>query len=66
MSLEDDVKHILDGLVEPPRADSWGGPMGPDSDTLDEEQWRPMVLGRLDRLHAAILRLARDLDTPST
>jgi hypothetical protein len=66
MSLEEDVKHILDGLAEPASADSWSAPGGSDSDTLDEEQWRPMVIGRLDRLHAAILRLARHLDAPST
>jgi hypothetical protein len=63
MSLEEDVKHILDGMLEPALADSWGGH---DPDTLDEAQWRLMVLGRLNRLHAAILRLARDLDARSS
>jgi hypothetical protein len=66
MGLQDDVKHILDGMQDPARADSWGGPGGEDPETLDDEQWRLMVVGRLDRLHAAILRLARDLDVSDT
>jgi hypothetical protein len=56
--LEDEVKRTMDGMPAPPLADSW---QGPDPD-LDEEQWRQVILGRLNRLREAILQLARETD----
>jgi hypothetical protein len=59
--LEDDIKRDMSG-VSAGWLPGMTRPTWPDVENMPQDEWRLMIVGRVDGLHKAMVRLARAIE----